>query len=70
MAAAHAQTPDVAARARVTWLIFVDDLHLDFRNTGRIRGMLKTIVSQLSGLAIVGGDLVTQLRRVADIMRR
>ena len=24
----------------VTWLIFVDDLHLDFRNTGYIRKLL------------------------------
>ena len=36
-----------AAQAPVTWLIFVDDLHLEFRNTGRIRDRLRTIVKEL-----------------------
>lgn len=40
-----------AAQATVphgtTWLIFLDDMHLDFRNTGRLRGLLKTIASEL-----------------------
>jgi VWFA-related protein len=42
-------TCGMAAQSRppVTWIIFVDDLHLDFRNTGRIRDMMKTIVSEL-----------------------
>ena len=31
----------------VTWLIFVDDLHLDFRNTGRIRDALMKLASAL-----------------------
>ncbi|OLC79797.1 MAG: hypothetical protein AUH72_13595 [Acidobacteria bacterium 13_1_40CM_4_65_8] len=31
----------------VTWLIFVDDLHLDFRNTGYIRKLLRSIASEL-----------------------
>jgi hypothetical protein len=31
----------------VTWLIFVDDLHLDFRNTGYIRNLLGSIASEL-----------------------
>lgn len=31
----------------VTWLIFVDDLHLDFRNTGYIRKLLGSIASEL-----------------------
>lgn len=31
----------------VTWLIFVDDLHLDFRDTGHIRKLLRSIASQL-----------------------
>jgi len=31
----------------VTWLIFVDDLHLDFRNTGRLRTLVRTIVKEL-----------------------
>jgi hypothetical protein len=29
------------------WLIFVDDLHLSFANTGRLRTSLKTITSEL-----------------------
>jgi hypothetical protein len=31
----------------VTWLIFVDDLHIDFRNTGRIREFLKAAAATL-----------------------
>jgi hypothetical protein len=38
----------------LTWLIFVDDLHLDFRNTGRLRDALKTIAAEL----IKDGDRV------------
>ena len=37
----------VTAQAPVTWLIFVDDLHLDFRNTGRIRDVIRTMTSEL-----------------------
>jgi hypothetical protein len=33
--------------AGITWLIFVDDLHLDFRNTGYIRKLLTSIASEL-----------------------
>jgi len=36
-----------AQDAGVTWLIFVDDLHLDFRNTGYIRKLLRSIASEL-----------------------
>jgi hypothetical protein len=36
-----------AQAAGVTWLIFVDDLHLDFRNTGNIRKLLRSIASEL-----------------------
>ena len=36
-----------AQDAGVTWLIFVDDLHLDFRNTGYIRKLLGSIASEL-----------------------
>jgi hypothetical protein len=39
---------DAAAEdAGVTWLIFVDDLHLDFLNTGRVRMLLRSIASEL-----------------------
>jgi hypothetical protein len=31
----------------VTWLVFVDDLHLDFRNTGRLRNLARTVWKQL-----------------------
>ena len=31
----------------MTWLIFVDDLHLDFRNTGRIRDLIRTVTKEL-----------------------
>jgi hypothetical protein len=36
-----------AQDAGVTWLIFVDDLHLEFRNTGNIRKLLRSIASEL-----------------------
>jgi hypothetical protein len=31
----------------IAWLIFVDDLHIDFRNTGYLRKLLKSIASDL-----------------------
>jgi hypothetical protein len=40
-AAATAKAPDV------TWLVFVDDLHLDFRNTGRMRAVVLAALKQL-----------------------
>jgi hypothetical protein len=72
---ASAQSP-----APVTWLIFVDDLHLDFRNTGRIRDAIRTISKELvqdgdrftiassgpSGLAIG----VTTDRQLLDAARK
>jgi hypothetical protein len=36
-----------AKQPPVTWLVFVDDLHLDFRNTGRIRDVVRTVLRQL-----------------------
>jgi len=38
----------------IAWLIFVDDLHTDFRNTGYLRNLLKAIASDL----VRPGDLV------------
>jgi len=35
------------AQPAVRWLLIVDDLHLDFRNTGKIRTLLKTIAAEL-----------------------
>jgi hypothetical protein len=43
-----------AAQPTVRWLIIVDDLHLDFRNTGHLRTLLKTIAAEL----IHDGDAV------------
>jgi hypothetical protein len=46
---AHEQPPPGAANA---WLIFIDDLHVDFRNTGRLRALIETIVTTL----VAAGD--------------
>lgn len=35
------------AQPAARWLIIVDDLHLDFRNTGHLRALLKTIAADL-----------------------
>ena len=32
---------------RVAWVVFVDDLHLDFRNTGRIRELIRTVLNDV-----------------------
>ena len=37
-------TNDAAGRI---WMIFVDDLHLDFKNTGRIKDLFKRIASEI-----------------------
>jgi hypothetical protein len=37
------QTSAPLVTAGNLWLIFVDDLHLDFPNTGRLRDLLRTI---------------------------
>jgi hypothetical protein len=39
--------PSFAAPAPVTWLIFVDDLHIDFRDTGYVRKLLASIATEL-----------------------
>ena len=36
-----------SATARVAWLLFADDLHLDFVNTGHLRDILKTAAATL-----------------------
>ena len=40
-------TAQATAPHGTTWIIFVDDLHLDFRNTGRLKALLQTIASKL-----------------------
>ena len=42
---AHSPTSAAAAIGPVTWLFFVDDLHLEFRNTGRIRDAMRRVVA-------------------------
>jgi hypothetical protein len=39
----------------ITWLIFFDDLHLDFSNTGRLRPLLKVVAGEL----VTEGDVFT-----------
>ena len=36
------------------WLIFLDDLHVDFRSTGHLRTLLRTICTEL----VQAGDMV------------
>jgi hypothetical protein len=40
-------TAPAGAQPAARWLIIVDDLHLDFRNTGHLRTLLKTIAAEL-----------------------
>jgi hypothetical protein len=42
-----ASASPVTAPPGTIWLIFVDDLHVDFRSTGRLRSLLRTISSEL-----------------------
>ena len=57
---AVASCPTAAARDRSiaqadnAWLIVVDDLHINFANTGRLRTLLRTIAAEL----VRDGDLV------------
>jgi hypothetical protein len=52
---ASAAEPPAATSAQVVWLIFVDDLHLDFVTTGRLRDVLRTVASTLGeGAALIG----------------
>jgi hypothetical protein len=38
-----------AIEGAVTWFIFVDDLHIDFRDTGYLRNLLTSIATELNG---------------------
>lgn len=52
---ASAVDAPAATSAQVAWLIFVDDLHLDFVTTGRLRDVLRTAASTLGeGAGLVG----------------
>lgn len=46
--------PLSAQTDRVAWVLFIDDLHLDFRNTGRIRQLAQTFLKDI----VLEGDLV------------
>jgi VWFA-related protein len=50
--AARPQT-DASASSANLWLIFIDDLHLDFTATGRLKALFKTIADEL----VKEGDL-------------
>jgi hypothetical protein len=51
--AGHPGTAQPNRQSTVAWSIFVDDLHMDFRNTGFLRRALSTITNEL----IKEGDL-------------
>jgi hypothetical protein len=52
--------------APVAWMLFVDDMHLDFRNTGRLRTFARTVISELAE----EGDLRnTDQRTVSSVHR-
>ena len=46
-AATFIATGPAGAQPAARWLFIVDDLHLDFRNTGQLRTLLKTIAAAL-----------------------
>jgi VWFA-related protein len=46
-AAPAAQAAPIGAPAGTAWFIFVDDLHLNFLDTGRLRTVLRTISKEL-----------------------
>ncbi len=46
-AAALTAAGSVVAQPAADWLIIVDDLHVDFRNTGHLRALLRTIAAEL-----------------------
>lgn len=71
-------TNDAAGRI---WILFVDDLHLDFRNTGRLRELLKKIKSELihegdmfgvvsTGPSSVAIDLTYDIRRIDEAIKK
>ncbi|HEY0873712.1 MAG TPA: VWA domain-containing protein [Vicinamibacterales bacterium] len=71
-------TNDAAGRI---FVIFVDDLHLDFRNTGRIRELFKTVASELihegdmfavvsSGPASIEIPLTYDRRRLDEALKK
>src|SRR6266542_1117692 len=45
-AGTHRQPPARPSPA-IVWLVLVDDLHIDFRNTGRLHALLRTVATEL-----------------------
>ena len=65
----------------MAWVVFVDDLHLDFRNTGRIRELFKTVSTELihegdmfavvsSGPASIEIPLTYDRRRLDEALKK
>ena len=65
----------------VTWLVFVDDLHLDFRNTGRLRDLLRMLPGEVirtgdrfavrsSGPSMLSVDITQDQTLLASALRR
>ena len=72
--------PATDAAGRI-FMIFVDDLHLDFRNTGRIRDLFKKISDELvhegdmfgivsTGPSSIAIDLTYDRRRLAEAIKK
>ena len=72
--------PPTDAAGRI-FIIFVDDLHLDFRNTGRIRDLFKKIAKELihegdmfgiisTGPSSLSIDLTYDHRRLAEAIKK
>ncbi len=62
------------APSGVLWLIFIDDLHLDFRNTGHLRRLLEMISLELFQegdelLARSSGPISLTIERTSDLAR-
>lgn len=72
--------PALDAAGRI-FILFVDDLHLDFRNTGRLRDLVKRIANELihegdmfgilsTGPSSLSIDLTYDRRRLDDALKR
>jgi hypothetical protein len=80
-AASAQSTAPASTNTPVTWLIFVDDLHLEFRNTGRLRDAIRTIAAELihdgdrfaiasSGPSSLAVGITTDRQQLADAIKR
>src|SRR5918996_6354085 len=46
-ACAARSSPQPVKPSETAWLLFIDDLHLDFRNTGRLRDLLRLVTTEV-----------------------